>query len=168
MPKISIGITGLSANLDRDDGIEDPFVEPWCPCTANIVPFFAVNVLEYVKVGKSWGPTYYTSPPPPIPPLLYLMKPLINKGAWRKKVNRKQSNTHPAPVVTCRAEFQLISVLFQRSYLRGQEIVKVLQLQTRYKNITCTSIFEEGNILAKNYLTTKRLFSVQWQLEQSV
>ena len=81
MPKISIGITGLSANLDRDDGIEDPFVEPWCPCTANIVPFFAVNVLEYVKVGKSWGPTYYTSPPPPIPPLLYLMKPLINKGA---------------------------------------------------------------------------------------
>ena len=157
MPKISIGITGLSENLDRDDGIEDPFVEPWCPCTANIVPFSAVNVLEYVKVRKSWGPTH-------------LMKPLISKGAWRKKEkeNRKQSNTHPAPVVTCRAEFQSISVLFQRSYLRGQETVKVLQLQTRYKNITCTSIFEEGKILAKNSLTTKRLFSVQWQLEQSV
>ena len=72
MPKITIGITGLSENLDRDDGIEDPFVEPWCPCTANIVPFFAVNVLEYVKVGKSWGPTYYTPPPPPHPPITVL------------------------------------------------------------------------------------------------
>lgn len=74
MPKISIGITGLSENLDRDDGIEDPFVEPWCPCTANIVPFSAVNLLEYVKVRKSWGPTYYNppSPPPPHPPITVL------------------------------------------------------------------------------------------------
>ena len=71
MPKISIGITGLSENLDRDDGIEDPFVEPWCPCTANIVPFSAVNLLEYVKVRKSWGPTYY-NPPFPHPPITVL------------------------------------------------------------------------------------------------
>ena len=66
------GTTGLSENLDRDDGIEDPFVEPWFPCTANIVPFSAVNVLEYVKVRKSWGPTYYPPPPPPHPPITVL------------------------------------------------------------------------------------------------
>ena len=72
MPKITIGITGPSENLDRDDGIEDPIVEPWCPCTPNTVPFSAVNVLEYVKVRKSWGPTYYTPPPPPHHPITVL------------------------------------------------------------------------------------------------
>ena len=64
MPKIAIGIMGPSENLDRDDGIEDPIGETWCPCTPNIVPFSAVNLLEYVKVRKSWGSTYYTPPSP--------------------------------------------------------------------------------------------------------
>lgn len=162
--KMTIGITGPSENLDRDDGIEDHIGERWCPCTPNIVPFSAVGIRQSTEI---LGTRLSHPSPPPHPPLLYLMKPLINKVAWRKKENRKQSNTHPAPVVTCWAEFQLISVLFQRSYLRGQEIVRVLQLQTRYKNNTFTSFFEEGKILAENFLTTKRLFSVQWQLEQS-
>ena len=109
MPKISIGITGMSENLDRDDGIEDPFVEPWCPCTANIVPFSAVNLLEYVKVRKSWGPTYYNPPPPPIPPLLYLMKPLINKGCVKKK--GKQETKQYSPSSCCNMQSR-ISVNF--------------------------------------------------------
>ena len=70
MPKMTIGITGPSENLDRDDGIEDPYVEPWYPCTPNTAPYSAVNVLEYIKVRKSWGPTYYT--PPPHPPISVL------------------------------------------------------------------------------------------------
>lgn len=165
---------GCKKNDHRDYGTERKFGSgwrDWRPYWRTLVPVYS----EYCTLLRSWNTSKYgnlgdppiTPLPPPHPPLLYLMKPLINKVAWRKKENRKQSNTHPAPVVTCWAEFQLISVLFQRSYLRGQEIVRVLQLQTRYKNNTFTSFFEEGKILAENFLTTKRLFSVQWQLEQS-
>ena len=88
------GTTGLSENLDRDDGIEDPFVEPWFPCTANIVPFSAVNVLEYVKVRKSWGPTYYTPPPAPSPHYCTWWSP------WLIKVREEKRKTGNKAILT--------------------------------------------------------------------
>ena len=62
MPKITIGIRGLRENLFRDDGIEDPIGNPWCPCTPNNVPFSEVNVSEHVKVRETWGPTFTPLP----------------------------------------------------------------------------------------------------------
>lgn len=78
-------------------------------CTPNTVPYSAVNVLEHVKVRKSWEPTYYTPPPPPIPSFLYLMKSLIDKVAWRKKGKQETKQYSPS---SCCNMLSRISVNF--------------------------------------------------------